>query len=163
MDALTYAETTEDRLFGIPAKRTPRFVRYEAAMDNYEPVPRKVEYGRLVEYDDPDLEVTGQPRYMRSTRRSDIPEGSIVIIDDGLTARPYYGGGGNPGTPAPLYPEGSEPREILCPFPVNPDGKTRPDRVFPDREQVIDYSNWMLGPRKAYHLKITREAVPGGK
>jgi hypothetical protein len=148
----TYAETTEERMFGIPAARSPRFVRYETAMDNYEPSPRKIEYGNLVEYDDP-AEVSGQPRYMRSTRRSAIPEGVIFIIDDGTTARPYYAGGGSPGNPAPLYPEGSEPREILYPFPVNPDGKTRPDDG-----RVIDFSAWLPGPRKAYLLKVTREA-----
>jgi hypothetical protein len=150
MDTKSYAETTEENMFGIPADRNPRFVTYTAALDNYEPVPRNIETGRLVEYDD-DRETSGQPRYMRATLRSDIPERAIFIIDDGLTARPYYSGGRHPGTTAPLYPEGCEPHEILMPFPVNPEGRTRPDSG-----RVIDYSNWFLGPRKAYLLKISR-------
>jgi hypothetical protein len=154
MDTISYAETTEDRMFGIPDDRNPRFVRYAAAMDNYEPVPRRTECERLVEYDEPG-ESSGQPRYMRAVppagHGTAIPPGSIFIIDDGKTARPYYGGGLNPGTPSPLYPGGRVPTEMLCPFPVNPDGKTRPDG-----KGLIDFTNWLLGPRKAYLLKIAR-------
>lgn len=151
MDTISYADSTEDRMFAVPAERHPRFIGYTAAMDNHEPV-RQMESGRLVEYDEP-AETSGQPRYLRATRTSDIPAGSIIIIDDGYIARPYYGGSHQPGTPSPLYPEGCEPFEILFPFPVNPDGKRRPDNG-----EVIDFSFWFLGPRKAYLLKITREA-----
>jgi len=152
MDTLSYAETTEDAMFGIPADRNPRFVSYTVALDNHDPA-RNIAQGRLVEYDEPG-ETSGQPRYMRAADGG-IPAGSILIIDDGLTARPYWGGGGNAGEPAPLYPEGSAPRELLYPFPVNPEGKARPDNG-----RVIDYTGWMLGPRRAYHLKITREPLP---
>jgi hypothetical protein len=151
MKTLSYDETTQEHLFGIPAENSPRLVAYTAALDNYEPVPRAIENGYLVEYDDP-MEVSGQPRYMRAPGRSKIPEGSVFLVDDGITCRPCYGGSTNAGNPAPLYPEGSEPKEILYPFPVNPDGKTSADG------RVIDYTNWLLGPRKAYLLKVTREA-----
>src|SRR5215471_16787341 len=149
---VSYDESAEEHMFGIPADRRPRFVSYRAALDNYEPVPRRTETGRLVAYDDPELEISGQVRFMRATDRSDIPAGSVFIIDDGLTARPYYGGSYGEGKPSPLYPEGREPYEILYPFPVNPDGRTRPDNG-----RVIDFSGWVLGPRKAYLLKITPE------
>jgi hypothetical protein len=153
VDTISYDRTTEEAMFGVPADRNPRYVDYTTALDNHEPVPRKVEAARLVEFDT-DSEVSGQPWYMRGTDRSAIPPGSIFLLDDGLTCRPYWGGSRGEGEPSPLYPEGREPIEILYPFPVNPEGKTRDDG------RVIDYDSWCLGPRKAYHLKITREAVP---
>ena len=155
METQSYAETTEENMFGIPAGFSPRFVSYMTALDNYEPVPRVIEHGLLVEYDDPG-EISGQPRYMRANERSSIARGSVFLLDDGKTVRPYYGGGFHLGTASPLYPEGCEPHEILYPFPCNPHGATRPDRVLPDREQVIDYSGLLIGPRKAYLLKIRR-------
>lgn len=149
METIGYEQSTEEAMFGIPAERNPRFVSYRTALDNYEPFPRRTETGRLVAYDDPD-ETSGQPRYLRATGRSDIPAGSYLILSDGKTARPYWGGSHQPGKPSPLYPEGCEPFEILMPFPVNPDGKLRPDN-----HRVIDFTGWLVGPRKAYLLIIT--------
>lgn len=151
-----YAETTQEAMFGIPSARHPRPVWYTAALDNHEPHPRKVEHGVLIEYDDPDG-ISGQPLYMRAPDRSSIPAGSIFLIDDGLTVRPYYGSIPHPGTPSPVYPEGCEPHELLYPFPVNPDRVTRPDQL--GQQRLVDYSNWFLGPRKAYLLKADRSVV----
>lgn len=127
-------------VMGIPADRNPRRVSYTCAMDNYEPAPRKVEYGSLVEYDALPEDSAGQPRYMRDCSESAIPERAVFIIDDGLIARPYYGGGRHP----------ERNTEILTSFPVNPESKTSPDG------RIIDFSTWMLGPQKMYHLKIER-------
>lgn len=146
METQSYDETTMENMLGVPAGRNPRRVSYRAPLDNYEPAPRVTEYGKLVEYDH-----DGETRYMRATDDSEIPLGCVFIIDDGNTARPYYAGGHHDGFSAPLYPEGRVPFEMLFPFPVNPDGKRRPDNGA-----VIDYSGWSLGPRKMYHLKIAR-------
>jgi hypothetical protein len=150
METIPYAQTTLEHMLGVPADRNPRIVRYTVALDNYEPVPRRTETGDLVEYDD-NSETSGQPRYFRTLAGTSFAEQSVYIIDDGRVARPYYGGSFNLGKPSPLYPEGREPVELLYPFPVNPGGRRRPDN---GRE--IDFTTWMLGPRKCYHLKIAR-------
>lgn len=65
---------------------------------------------------------------------------AVYLLDDGLTVRAHYVAGWQPNT-GKVY---------LHPFPVNPDGRTRPDG------RVIDYSTWALGPRRCYHVKVQR-------
>jgi hypothetical protein len=42
-------------------------------------------------------------------------------------------------------------RIFLAPFPVN--GGLRPDTGRP-----VDMSNWMIGPRRTYHLKVEKSS-----
>lgn len=107
------------------------------------------EYGRLVEYDWPD-DTSGQPRYKRSMERTEIPAEGLFIIDDGKQALPYLGNRVHQNTPSHVYPNGCEPTEMLTPWAVNPEGKLRSDG------HVIDYTGLLIGPRRAYHLQITR-------
>jgi hypothetical protein len=72
---------------------------------------------------------------------------AILIIDDGKVAAPYYWVGWNAKDQADGY-------VLFASFPTNPHGRTRPDNGQP-----VD-STWALGPRRAYHLKIT--PVPNG-
>lgn len=143
----------------VPAAQNPRIVGYRVSLDNKEGKGHREEWGTLKEYDAPD----GGVRYLRPVLCSDILPGPIFIIDDGKTALPYYSGGHQPGmlrTDIDLSLKQTHqdrtawerlPFEILTPFPVNPDGRMRPDG-----RGVIDYSDWLLGPKKCYHLKIQR-------
>lgn len=66
-------------------------------------------------------------------------ERALYLLDNGLSVIPYYVAGWN-----------SEKGTIhLKAMPTNPNGETRPDNG-----QVIDFGTWVLGPRRAYHLKI---------
>lgn len=65
---------------------------------------------------------------------------AAYVIDDGNVALPYYAAGSG----------ASGDRVFLHPYPTNPGGvRTRPDTGDP-----ADFSGWILGPRKTYHLKI---------
>lgn len=75
-------------------------------------------------------------------------QNAIVILDDGKVAAPYHCAGWNSEDQANGY-------VLFQPFPTNPHGRTRPDTGQP-----IDHSTWVLGPRRAYHLKLT--TVPNG-
>jgi hypothetical protein len=70
---------------------------------------------------------------------------AFYLIDDGESVVPHYVAGFNPTT----YPGAV----FLHPFPTNPGGRT----MRADRPEPVDYSNWVLGPRRAYHLKIVKE------
>lgn len=122
---------------------TKRF-RYETAMDNHEPT-REFASGYIGIWDDPEDSIE-TPTYVLENPNpwmedSILPENNIgFILDDGKQTMAMYVAGYNPdhGT------------IFLHPLPTNPDHRTRPDN---GRE--IDYSSWMLGPRKTYHLKIS--------
>lgn len=140
-DVQSYDETTEENLFGVPAEFSPRFVSYTVALDNYEPVPRAWESGRLVAWDDHD-----ETRYYIRGDSAMVRGEFMVILDDGVTITPLWSGGHNAGNPAPLYPEGSSPKVMLFPFPVN---------HVTESGKAADFSNWQLGPRRCYHLKVS--------
>lgn len=72
------------------------------------------------------------------------PVKAVYIMDFGDRVLPYYVTGWQTAE------DGLIDRVFLGAFPVN--GKIRPDNGRP-----ADYSNWKLGPRKAYHLKVTNE------
>lgn len=69
---------------------------------------------------------------------------AIYLIDDGESVTPFYVAGWNR--------EASH--VFLNPFPTNPGGTVkRPDG------RTVDYSAWLLGPRRAYHLKVSPMVV----
>jgi hypothetical protein len=113
-------------------------VYWHTALDNYVPIHRAEAYGYGVRYTHP---VTGSAgfRIYRSDAIKDARR-SIVILDDGRTAVPYYCAGWHAEAGYVLYQ----------PFPVNPEGKRRPDNG-----RVIDFNTWMLGPRRMYHFKLS--------
>lgn len=69
---------------------------------------------------------------------------AIYIMDDGVTARPFYVAG---------YKK-PEHFAILHSFPTNFKADGTP-KVRARDGRPVDYSNWMLGPSRAYHLKIS--------
>jgi hypothetical protein len=64
---------------------------------------------------------------------------AVYLVDDGATVRPFYVAGWSPDG-ATIH---------LHPMPTA-DGRIRPDNGRP-----VDFSSWVLGPRRAYHLKVT--------
>lgn len=62
---------------------------------------------------------------------------AVYLMDDGCTVRPYY--------VAAYHPD--HEYVIIHPFPVS-DGRLRPDG------RPVDFSSWLLGPRRAYHVKL---------
>lgn len=114
-----------------------KIVRWHTALDNHEPVPRAEATGYGVRYVHPSTGSEGFKIY-NSAGIKDAHKASL-ILDDGETAVPYYCVGWK-----------DDEYTLYQPFPTNPDGA-----VGPDNGRPIDYSTWILGPRKTYHFKIT--------
>lgn len=139
---------TEDRPVGwVNPDTGARYVRnvlFGCALDNYEPVPRRLGHSLLEEWRETDgtivYRLIGWGEETDATR-------ALYLIDDGRTVRPYF---------VASWTNGDTSRILLHPFPVNvkPDGTPR---LRSDNGQPVDYGTWMLGPRRAYHLKITEE------
>jgi hypothetical protein len=116
---------------------------YAASMDNYEPVRDQAD-GTVEVWQWPDTgEVSyripgGVSRFLKDTRHV------IFLMDDGATV-------------APLYLAGWSQRDdtlFLQSFPVNVDTDGNP-RMRGDNGRPVDFRTWMLGPQRAYHLKVT--------
>jgi hypothetical protein len=124
-----------------PAVRTA--VRtFSTALDNYTPA-RSEASGTIETWVWPD---TGAVSYR-------IPDGvstfkevtrAVFLIDDGHTVMPLYVSGWS----------GTHDRVFLAPFPVNVDADGNP-RLREDNGRPVDFRTWMLGPQRAYHLKIS--------
>lgn len=111
---------------------------WSCILDNYNPA-RRTAAGRLGMLDHP---VTGTPTVILPG--DDFATSDVFALDDGASVTLWYvAGWDGMGLPDGAF--------VLNPFPVNPDGRTRPDNG-----RVIDYSGWLLGPRTMRHLKITR-------
>lgn len=127
-------------------------LRWSAALDNHEPT-RDFAMGTGLIYPPwPD-----QPRSTTITllgvNELKDAEKAVYLLDDGSTVTAWYvaGWAGDPNKRGALNPD--KPELHLQQFPVNPDGDTRPDG------RVVDFGTWQLGPRRAYHLKITLREV----
>lgn len=117
---------------------------YIVAMDNYEPT-REFSSGSIGLWGDPENPGTEATYVLENPNPwmedSMLPESNIgFILDNGKESIPTYVAGFNP----------NHGTMFLKPIPVNPENRTRPDNG-----RVIDFSTWMLGPRKTYHLKIS--------
>lgn len=138
---------TEDRT--MPAtewarKHGEHFV-FSTPLDNYEPSPRSWAsgegwiYRRTVQ--------TGRVA-MEGIVLADVSDirdahNATYLIDDGRSVVPYY--------VAAWHPEGTY--LILHKFPTNFDDDGNPV-MRADRSAPVNYDNWVVGPRRAYHLKI---------
>lgn len=124
--------------------RYVRNVPFVSALDNYEPAPRSIGRSLLEEWHDTDgtvwFVVVGWQKERDATR-------ALYLIDDGRTVRPYWAAGHSQ----------ERDRIFLHPMPTNyrPDGDRR---VRPDNGRAVDFGDWLLGPRRAYHLKIREGA-----
>lgn len=128
-------------VLGVPVNMEPVLLHYRVALDNYEPMPRVIGYGRIVRYIARDG-VTAWKLFPDDEGRMDLGKG-VFLVDDGVSVTAAYVAGW------PAAGDG-DPYVLLFPFPVNPDGKRTPDG-----RRVIDHGTWMVGPRRAYHLKVS--------
>jgi hypothetical protein len=116
---------------------------YGAALDNYEPVPRSYASGTCHFYSTETVTdgviLEGRDQFREATN-------AAFLLDDGRTVRPYYVAGW--GTR-----EGDTDHVMLHPFPTNFNADGTP-HMRSDRDEQVDFGNWMLGPRRCYHLKI---------
>jgi hypothetical protein len=111
---------------------------FSVAIDNHEPT-RDFVHGVLVEtLNDHDAIRIDDPNALglKDWQRSNY------LIDTGDAITVYYVAGWNEQPR-----DDAAPYVLLHPFPTN--GGTRPDG------RPVDYSTWMLGPRRTYHFKVS--------
>lgn len=130
------------------AREHGQHARWRCAADNYDP-PRDFAAGDLWFYDFGDEDPRGAGIILDGADQlRDNGRKAIYLVDDGRTVAAYY--------VAAWYPEGTH--LILDSMPTNYDANgTREVRADDGRE--VDYGTWMLGPRTAYHLKVTTEVA----
>lgn len=124
-------------------KKKVGMLRFHAALDNHDPYRSEasgtaeiwhgVDGIESIRICDPDL-----------AQFKDF-NNSLFLIDDGRFVVPHYSAGWS------VHHNGGPAYLIIEPMPTNPTG-----RVRADDGRVIDYRNWQLGPKRAYHLKVTR-------
>lgn len=122
-----------------------RNVEFRSALDNYQPVARNVGRSLLEEWRETDGSVTYVIVGWKDERDA---LNAIYLVDDGRSVRPYYVAGWSQYTN----------RIFLHPFPTEyrPDGERR--MRADDSTRPVDFSTWMSGPKRAYHLKLTEAA-----
>lgn len=115
---------------------------YRAALDNHTPARREAR-GELFTYTKPTT-TNGILLLDRSQFRDN--EQAIFLIDNGSDVKPYHSASWHP----------DHEHLVLHQFPLS-------QGIRPDNGRPIDMRNWMLGPRRCYHLKITlRVTCPCG-
>lgn len=124
--------------------------RWSAALTNHEPVSRDWATGNLFRYDAID-DVRGPGIILEDASALKDATHATYLIDDGRTVDVYYVAGWGPtDAPGTLF---------LQPFPTNYSADGTP-RIRANDGRPVDFSNWQLGPRRAYHLKVS--AYPAG-
>jgi hypothetical protein len=110
------------------------------ALDNYEPCPRGVMSLDCYAYD---IDGRTSGYVIDGAMRLRDGNRAVYLIDDGRTVVPHY--------VAAWHPDGSH--VIAHAFPTNYDADgNRVTRA--DDGRPVDYGTWMLGPRRAYHVKL---------
>lgn len=144
-----------------------QLIRWSCAMDNYEPCPRVVAHGYAVAYSgtltrrDNDGRVTFRAEYpsegivMPCDDVNGVPLGnaigSVGLFDYGTLVNAYHAGSYNPW-------QTDNQRDPSMHMPGGPSIQWHPmpvDGVNPVTGQSYSMANWMLGPRRAYHFKVT--------
>jgi hypothetical protein len=125
------------------AKDNGRPFHWSCALDNYEPT-RNYGHGRGWEYDRVDN--NRGPGIILDTTGTTLGPNMVALVDDGLSVRPFYVAG---WLTTELY---------FHPFPTNVDSAGTPI-LRADDGRPVDYSNWMVGPSKVFHLKISFESA----
>lgn len=117
-----------------------RNLEFLSVLDNYDP-PRSTSRSLLEEWVGPDGTITYRLVGWQSERDA---TNAVYLLDDGRTVRPFYVAGWSPDSD----------HILLHAFPTNyrPDGERK---IRDDNGRPVDHGPWALGPRRAYHLKIT--------
>lgn len=127
-----------------------RVVAFRSPLDNYEPVPRAQAYGYAVAYT-----TDGAERYAvwrddfgsTGSRYVDELHKALFLIDDGRSVVPHYVAGWGPH---------DQPKAVfLHPFPTDYDANGAPRLMGDGSGRHVDFGTWALGPRVAYHLKVS--------
>lgn len=140
----------------IPADRNPVRLRAAVALDNYEPVPRRVAWVRLTRYDaiDPDEFCYRLEDGLLELRD---PTNCNYLLDDGRKVAAYYVAGWSYD-----HNHGGDSDNIdgilLHPMPTNYHPSGMP-KMRADRDEQVSFDTWMLGPRRTYHLKVSPELM----
>ncbi len=113
---------------------------FSVAMDRHEPVARRTEYGAGEWFDRGYADGTKAIRL--SGANAEIfpgsPDAYFFLVDTGDRVTPYY-----------VATYTVRQAVILHPFPTTSNTPTRND----DGRGII-WSNWVMGPHKAYHLVV---------
>jgi hypothetical protein len=119
-------------------------MRYASALDNY-PVPRNVAYGDLFIYDRDDRGNANDIGIVIPDGLDKFPRAPhcLFLVDDGRSVQVFY-----------VASWHDTDRHIIAhPMPTNYD-RDGNRRTRADDGRPVDFSNWELGPRTAYHLKL---------
>jgi hypothetical protein len=111
--------------------------RWQTQLDNHT-YSRNFANGNGWEYDIADKDLRGVILDDVADLRD--PHKAMYLLDDGQNVRTFYVAGWNADKQLTYL--------MIHPFPLSVG--TRPDNGLP-----IDMSTWQLGPRRAYHLKVT--------
>lgn len=157
-DCFNYAHEASSHGYDV------QVIQWTCAMDNYEPFPRLILTGYAVRYsgtltrsDGSRAEHPTAGIYMPCDDANGIPLGnaikSIALFDDGTSVAPYYCKGWNPyetdlQRTGEYHFGATGPYVLWDVFPLS-------QGIRPDNGRPVDMSNWMLGPRRAYHFKVT--------
>ena len=145
-------------------------LRWSVALDNYEPVPRASAYGYAVRYagtlQDPETGFRAEHPTQGITmfcHDDQLPLGNLIsagphavaLFDYGSSVEPYFVAGWNPyETDKQRDPElhwAGGQTVLWHPFPTAQPGEmTKGNPSYP-----LDYGDWALGPRRAYHFKVS--------
>jgi hypothetical protein len=115
-------------------------LRWTTVLDNHEP-PRDTAHGNLYTYNRTDR--AGEGIVIEDASDMREPHKCSFIIDDGRTVKVFYVASWNPDTHD----------LILHRLPVNFEEDGSPI-LRADDQRPVDYSDWVLGPRRCYHLKV---------
>jgi len=113
---------------------------YRVALDNHEPT-REYAYGECHPYT---TESGIDAMLIRGAITWRDGANALYLIDNGRTVTPMY--------VAAYHPEHDYVIVHAMPTNYNADG-TR--RTRPDNGRDVHMDNWQLGPRRAYHLKVS--------
>jgi hypothetical protein len=161
LDCTDYARMLAELSYDV------QMIRWSAARDNYEPVPRVIAHGYAVAYSGT---LTRRDDAGQVTFRAEYPSEGIVMACDDVNGMPLGNAIGSIGLfdygtrVDARYAAGYNPwqteaqRDATMHMPGGPSIQWHTmslDGVNPVNGKAVDMSNWMLGPRRAYHFKVT--------
>ena len=127
------------------AREHGRHLRGQIARDNYEPT-RGFATVDLHTYDMGKDDPRGSGIILADGSQLREAWHAVYLIDDGRTVAPFYVIGWST--------DPADPYIMLHPFPVNVHADGSP-RLRADDGRPVDFASWALGPRRAYHVKVT--------
>lgn len=141
-------------------------INWNTVLDNYEP-PREYAHGEAdvwVVNDEPTIVLQGAfaklVLFHSPSQRKYVTD-AVYLLDDGQTIIPWYVAGWHipgtsiPGTSGGAIGDPNRDEVILKRLPTNLHDDGTPV-LRADDQRPVNFDNWILGPRRAWHLKITK-------